>query len=70
MKSVVKTVLKPRRFEIYRDLKRHWRWRFKAGNGRIIAVSSEGYRGLAKCRETIDWILREQSTIARIEILR
>ena len=31
------------RFVIYKDLKGEYRWRFKANNGEIIAVSSEGY---------------------------
>ncbi len=30
-------------FELYRDRRGEWRWRFRAGNGKIIAVSSEGY---------------------------
>lgn len=30
--------------EIYRDPEGYWRWRFVATNGRILAVSSEGYR--------------------------
>jgi len=29
-------------FEIYEDKNNEWRWRLKAGNGEIIAVS-EGY---------------------------
>lgn len=32
------------RFEIYRDRKGEWRWRLKAGNGRKIANSGEGYK--------------------------
>jgi uncharacterized protein len=31
------------RFVIYKDIKSEYRWRFKANNGEIIAVSSEGY---------------------------
>lgn len=31
------------RFVIYKDIKGEYRWRFKANNGEIIAVSSEGY---------------------------
>lgn len=31
------------RFVIYRDLKNEYRWRLKANNGEIIAVSGEGY---------------------------
>lgn len=32
------------KFELYKDKAREWRWRLKAGNGRIIAVSSESYK--------------------------
>jgi len=29
--------------EIYRDNRGEWRWRLRAGNGRIIADGGEGY---------------------------
>lgn len=29
--------------DIYRDAAGQWRWRLRAGNGRIIADGSEGY---------------------------
>ncbi|HUS46902.1 MAG TPA: DUF1508 domain-containing protein [Phycisphaerae bacterium] len=32
------------RFEVYRDAKGEWRWRLRAGNGRIVADSGESYR--------------------------
>lgn len=28
---------------IYRDAKGEWRWQVKAGNGRVVADSAEGY---------------------------
>lgn len=31
-------------FEIYRDAGADYRWRMKTRNGRIVAVSSEGYK--------------------------
>lgn len=31
-------------FRIYRDEKQEWRWRLIASNGRIVAVSGEGYK--------------------------
>ncbi len=34
--------------EIYKQ-KGEWRWRIKARNGRILAVSSEGYKGKRHC---------------------
>jgi uncharacterized protein len=30
-------------FELYQDTQQQYRWRLKAGNGEIIAVSGEGY---------------------------
>ncbi len=31
------------RFEVYSDAVGDWRWRLRAGNGRIVADSAEGY---------------------------
>ncbi len=44
------------RFEIYRDAAREWRWRLRAGNGRIIADSGEGYADKAGCSDAIDLV--------------
>lgn len=41
------------RFEIYKDRAGEWRWRFIASNGRIIAVSSEGYARRRSCWHAI-----------------
>ena len=30
-------------YELYRDARLQWRWRYIASNGRIIADSAEGY---------------------------
>jgi uncharacterized protein YegP (UPF0339 family) len=35
--------------EIYADTDGDWRWQVIAANGRIIGVSSEGYRKRADC---------------------
>lgn len=29
--------------QVYRDRRKEWRWRLKAGNGRILADSGESY---------------------------
>ncbi len=49
------------KFEIFQDKSKNneWRWHFKAGNGEIIAMSSEGYTNEADCRHSIDIIKRE-----------
>ena len=41
------------KFEVYRDGKGEWRWRFKAANGKTIAVSSEGYARKSDCEHSI-----------------
>jgi uncharacterized protein YegP (UPF0339 family) len=43
-------------FEVYKDRKEEFRWRLKAGNGQIIAVSSEGYKSKDDCRKGIELI--------------
>ena len=37
------------KYEIYQDKRGEWRWRLKAANGKILAVSSEGYNGKHNC---------------------
>ena len=41
------------KFEIYQDLRREFRWRFKANNGKILAESGEGYSNRANCEHAI-----------------
>ena|SRR3989338_8842671 len=42
-KDTVTPAARSMKFEIYRDLRREYRWRLKASNGRITADSGEGY---------------------------
>ena len=44
------------RFEIYRDKKSEWRWRLRAGNGKIIATGGESYKNRADCTHMINRI--------------
>ena len=48
-------------FEIYTDAKKQWRWRLKAKNGQIIAVSGEGYFNRADCIHAIE-LVKSSST--------
>lgn len=48
-------------FEIYQDHKREYRWRFKAANGEIVAVS-EGYTTKGSCNYSIQLIKMFSST--------
>ena len=40
-------------FEIYKDARLEFRWRFKANNGKILAESAEGYNNPANCEHAI-----------------
>lgn len=41
------------RYEVYRDVGSEWRWRLRAANHEIIAVSSEGYSNKSGCLHAI-----------------
>lgn len=49
-------VCKTPRFEIYRDKRLEWRWRFLAANGRKVADSAEGYNRRRDCYRGIELI--------------
>ena len=44
------------RFELYKDNAGEYRWRFLAGNGQILATSSEGYKAKSDCQHCIDLV--------------
>lgn len=44
------------KFEMYQDKAGEWRWRFKAGNGQIIATASESYKQKKSCEHSIELI--------------
>ncbi len=44
------------KFEFYDDDKKEHRWRLKAGNGQIVAVSSEGYKAKADAEKAVQHI--------------
>ena len=43
-------------FQTYQDNAGEWRWRLRAGNHEIIAVSSEGYSAKSSCLHSIDLV--------------
>ncbi len=47
------------KFQIYRDSRSEFRWRLRAGNGRVIAKADEGYKTKAACLKTVDLIMAE-----------
>lgn len=40
--------------ERYIDVEGDFRWRYRAGNGRVIAVSGEGYNNAVDCDNMIE----------------
>ena len=52
-------------FEIYKDERREFRWRFKANNGEILAESAEGYNNRDNCEHAII-LVKQQIANARI----
>lgn len=42
------------KFVLYKDKGGEWRWRFKAANGNIICVSSEGYTSKQIAQNSIE----------------
>jgi uncharacterized protein YegP (UPF0339 family) len=52
-------------FEIYKDERLEFRWRFKANNGKILAESAEGYNNPANCEHAII-LIKQKVASARI----
>ena len=46
-------------FEVYKDDRGEWRWRFQASNSKIIADSSEGYVNKQDCLHGISLVKKE-----------
>lgn len=40
-------------YYLYKDAKFEWRWRLRAANNKIIAVSGEGYKNKSDCTHAI-----------------
>ena len=46
------------KFEIYQDKRSEWRWRLKAGNGELVAISEEGFSSKSNVLKTIETVKR------------
>ncbi|PSM53192.1 DUF1508 domain-containing protein (tandem domains) [Campylobacter blaseri] len=55
------------KFEIYEDKKGHFRFRLKASNGQIIAVS-EDFKDKKDCLKVIDLIVKEAPNAEVVEV--
>lgn len=50
------------KFQVYRDVKNEYRWRFLSTNGNIIADSGEGYTTRASCDRGIEIVKTQSGT--------
>jgi hypothetical protein len=55
------------KFEVYKDKAGEYRFRLKAGNGQVIAVS-EGYKSKTSCMNGIESVKKNAPTAAIVEI--
>lgn len=56
------------KFQVFKDVSSQYRWRMVAANGRIIAVSGEGYHNKKDCTDAID-LVKRFAPIAPVEDL-
>ena len=56
------------RFQVYLDAANEWRWRIRAGNDEVIAVSSEGYVNQGDCFHTVD-LVKSTNVNTPVEII-
>lgn len=56
------------KFEVYEDDKKEFRWRLKAGNGQVVASSSEGYKAKADADKALASIKADAVKAGVIEI--
>lgn len=55
------------KFELYKDKKGEYRFRLKAGNGEVIAIS-EGYSSKASAKNGIDSVRRNAADAEVVEL--
>ena len=53
------------KIELYQGRDGLWRWRFRAGNGEIIADSGEGYTGKRACNRAVR-LIQENAASAEV----
>lgn len=58
------------KFEVYQDRVDDYRWRFQSNNGKILAVSDEGYINRANCEHAIILIKRETSQAVITDVVK
>lgn len=53
-------------FEIFKDAKKEYRWRLRAGNGKVIGMADEGYARKDACQHAIT-LIQEGAAKAKVE---
>ena len=56
------------KFDLYEDDKKEHRWRLKAGNGQVVASSSEGYKAKADAEKAVESIKANAAKAEVVEI--
>lgn len=56
------------KLEIYRDSSKDWRWRLKAKNHKVIAISGEGYRRRAGLDKSLNLIKQIIEVVEEVEL--
>jgi uncharacterized protein YegP (UPF0339 family) len=56
------------KFEVYQDAKKDYRWRLKAGNGQVVAASSESYKAKADSEKAVAQIKVGAATADVVDI--
>lgn len=54
------------KFQVYADRRGEYRWRFRADNGEIIAMSSESYKSVDSCRHGMK-LVQSKAADAQVE---
>lgn len=56
------------KIEIYKDKKKEWRARFKSKNGRILVVSSEGYKRKRNLMRALGTVVNQAGNAKVVEV--
>lgn len=50
-------------FELYKDDRGEFRWRFRADNGKVIADGGEGYKTKAECEHGVELVRQKAAGV-------
>lgn len=67
IESIKNNIGSKMKVEFYTDKKDQHRWRLKASNGNIMAVSSEGYKAKADAEKAFDTLKKEAKSAQVVE---